>query len=89
MTSDVERCVAHILCVCVDLLLLLLGSVPLYVYPHLLILLLPAIFASIIAGGAAPFMTFVVRQAFDAFAHFPITPDPPQAARDALLRDVN
>ena len=55
---------------------------------HLLILLLPAIFASIIAGGVAPFMTFVVGQVFDAFAHFPITPDPPQAARDALLRDV-
>jgi len=55
---------------------------------HLLILLLPAIFASIIAGGVAPFMTFVVGQAFDAFAHFPITPDPPQAAKDALLGDV-
>jgi ATP-binding cassette subfamily B (MDR/TAP) protein 1 len=55
---------------------------------HLLILLLPAILASIIAGGVAPFMTFVVGQAFDAFAHFPITPDPPQAAKDALLRDV-
>ena len=55
---------------------------------HLLILLLPAIFASIIAGGVAPFMTFVVGQAFDAFANFPITPNPPQAAKDALLRDV-
>lgn len=55
---------------------------------HLLILLLPAIFASVIAGGVAPFMTFVVGQAFDAFAHFPITPDPPQAAKDTLLRDV-
>ena len=55
---------------------------------HLLVLLLPATFASIIAGGVAPFMTFVVGQAFDAFAHFPITPDPPQVARDALLRDV-
>jgi len=34
-------------------------------------------------GSVAPFMTFVVGQAFDAFA--PITPDPPQAVRDALL----
>jgi len=33
-------------------------------------------------------MTFVVGQAFDAFAHFLITPDPPQAARVALLLDV-
>jgi ATP-binding cassette subfamily B (MDR/TAP) protein 1 len=55
---------------------------------HLLIILLPAIFASIIAGGVAPFMTFVVGQAFDAFAHFPITSNPPQAAKETVLRNI-
>ncbi|EKM73356.1 hypothetical protein AGABI1DRAFT_134972, partial [Agaricus bisporus var. burnettii JB137-S8] len=33
-------------------------------------LLLPAILTSIIAGGVAPFMTYVIGQSFDAFAHF-------------------
>jgi len=33
-------------------------------------------------------MTFVVGQAFDTFAQFPLTPNPPQAAKDALLRGV-
>ncbi|CAA7263408.1 unnamed protein product [Cyclocybe aegerita] len=55
---------------------------------HLLILLIPAICSSIIAGGIAPFMTYVVGQAFDAFAQFPLTPNPPQSAKDQLLRDV-
>lgn len=33
-------------------------------------------------------MTFVIGQAFDAFAKFPLTANPPQAAKDALLRTV-
>ncbi|TFK31897.1 ABC transporter type 1, transmembrane domain-containing protein, partial [Crucibulum laeve] len=55
---------------------------------HLLLLLLPAVISSIISGGIAPFMTYVVGQAFDAFAQFPLTANPPQAAKDALLRGV-
>jgi len=55
---------------------------------HAIVLLLPAIFSSLIAGGIAPFMTFVVGQAFDAFAQYPLTPNPPQSAKDALLRGV-
>ncbi|KIM36272.1 hypothetical protein M413DRAFT_319602 [Hebeloma cylindrosporum] len=55
---------------------------------HFLCLILPAIVSSLIAGGIAPFMTFVVGQAFDTFAQYPLTPNPPQAAKDALLRGV-
>jgi len=55
---------------------------------HVLCLILPAILSSVIAGGIAPFMTFVVGQAFDTFAQFPLTPNPPQSAKDALLRGV-
>ncbi|TRM60013.1 P-loop containing nucleoside triphosphate hydrolase protein [Schizophyllum amplum] len=39
--------------------------------------LLPALLSSIVAGGIAPFMTF-----------FPLTPNPPQSAKDELLRTV-
>jgi ATP-binding cassette subfamily B (MDR/TAP) protein 1 len=52
------------------------------------ILLLPAVLTSIVAGGIAPFMTYVIGQAFDAFAKFPLTPNPPQSAKDTLLRAV-
>ncbi|PPQ92085.1 hypothetical protein CVT25_008266 [Psilocybe cyanescens] len=55
---------------------------------RLLLLVLPAILTSIIAGGVAPFMTYVVGQAFDAFAKFPLTPNPPQSAKDDLLHGV-
>ncbi|KAF8625845.1 hypothetical protein AX17_006741 [Amanita inopinata Kibby_2008] len=55
---------------------------------HTFFLLLPAISASIIAGGVAPFMTYVVGEAFNAFAQFPLTPNPPQEAKDKLLRGV-
>lgn len=55
---------------------------------QLILLVLPAVLASVIAGGVAPFMTFVVGQAFDAFAHFPTTPNPPQSSKDDLLRSV-
>ena len=33
-------------------------------------------------------MTFVIGQAFEAFAKFPLTPSPPQSAKDPLLHDV-
>lgn len=52
------------------------------------VLLLPAFFSSVIAGTIAPFMTFVIGQSFNTFAQFPITPNPPQDAKDALLRGV-
>lgn len=55
----------------------------------ILTLLLPAIGTSILAGGMAPFMTQVVGQAFDAFAQFPLTPHPPQQAKQDLLRNVS
>ncbi|KAJ6597005.1 P-loop containing nucleoside triphosphate hydrolase protein [Mycena vulgaris] len=52
---------------------------------HRILLLLPAIFSSLVAGAIAPFMTLVIGQAFDAFAKFPRVPNPPQAAKDDLL----
>lgn len=54
---------------------------------HVPLLLLPAILSSLIAGGIAPFMTFVVGQAFNSFAEFPLS-NPTQADKDALLRGV-
>jgi len=33
-------------------------------------------------------MTFVIGQAFDAFSQFPLTPNPPQQAKDALLSGI-
>jgi ATP-binding cassette subfamily B (MDR/TAP) protein 1 len=33
-------------------------------------------------------MTYVIGQAFDAFAKFPLDPNPPQDARNALLQSV-
>lgn len=50
--------------------------------------MLPAFVSSMVAGGIAPFMTQVIGQSFDAFAQFPLTPNPPQAAKDALLHGV-
>ena len=55
---------------------------------HLLLLLLPAISVSIISGGVAPFMTHVVGQVFDAFARYPLTPNPPPEAKHNLLHGV-
>ncbi|KAF7291498.1 p-loop containing nucleoside triphosphate hydrolase protein [Mycena kentingensis (nom. inval.)] len=40
-----------------------------------LLCLVPAIFASVVVGLIAPFMTLVVGDAFDAFAHFAATHD--------------
>ena len=56
--------------------------------PLLLFLLLPAVFASVIAGGVAPFMTYVIGQAFDVFAQFPLTHPPPKQAKERLLHGV-
>ncbi|KAG6851298.1 hypothetical protein H0H93_011734 [Arthromyces matolae] len=40
---------------------------------HRFLLLLPAIISSLIAGGIAPFMTYVVGQTFAAFAQYPLS----------------
>ncbi|KAJ7271891.1 P-loop containing nucleoside triphosphate hydrolase protein [Mycena haematopus] len=52
---------------------------------HRVLLLVPAILSSLVAGAIAPFMTLVIGQAFNAFASFPLTPNPPQSAKDTLL----
>ena len=49
--------------------------------------LLPALAAAVIAGSVAPFMTFVVGQAFDTFAKFP-TSDPTPEDKAALRHGV-
>jgi ATP-binding cassette, subfamily B (MDR/TAP), member 1 len=49
--------------------------------------LLPAVIFSIVSGGVAPFMTLVVGQVFNSFAHFPLS-NPSQDARDKLMHDV-
>ena len=33
-------------------------------------------------------MTLVVGSVFDAFARFPLTPNPPEAAKHQLLQDI-
>jgi ATP-binding cassette, subfamily B (MDR/TAP), member 1 len=53
-----------------------------------LVLLVPAVLSSVATGGIAPFMTYAVGQSFNAFAAFPLTPNPPQSAKDALLHGV-
>ncbi|KAJ7219370.1 P-loop containing nucleoside triphosphate hydrolase protein [Mycena pura] len=55
---------------------------------HRVLLLVPAILSSLVAGAVSPFMTLVVGQAFDAFARFPLTPHPPQSAKDTLLHSM-
>ncbi|KAG6833643.1 hypothetical protein H0H87_002839 [Tephrocybe sp. NHM501043] len=52
-----------------------------------LLLLIPAILSSLVAGGIAPFMTFVVGQAFAAFAKYPLS-DPSQKDKEDLLHGV-
>lgn len=54
----------------------------------LLLIVVPAFISSIAVGGVAPFMTLVLGQAFNAFAKFPLTPNPPEAAKKQLLHDV-
>ena len=54
---------------------------------HLLLLLLPAVLSSIVAGGVAPFMTYVVGRAFATFAAFPQS-NPTQRDKSHLLQGV-
>ncbi|CCM02000.1 uncharacterized protein FIBRA_04074 [Fibroporia radiculosa] len=51
-------------------------------------IVLPAILTSMLAGGIAPFMTYVIGLSFDAFAQFPTTPNPPESAKTTLLHGV-
>ena len=56
---------------------------------HKLFLLTPAIFSSLLSGAVAPFMTYVVGKAFDAFASYPLLPsNQTQESKDKLLRSV-
>ncbi|OSX58365.1 hypothetical protein POSPLADRAFT_1082762, partial [Postia placenta MAD-698-R-SB12] len=52
------------------------------------LIVLPAILTSMLAGGIAPFMTYVIGLSFDAFAQFPTTPNPSESAKSALLHGV-
>lgn len=52
-----------------------------------ILFLLPATAAAIIAGSVAPFMTFVVGQAFNAFSNFPLS-DPSSEDKARLRHDV-
>ncbi|KAF7798175.1 hypothetical protein EIP86_009392 [Pleurotus ostreatoroseus] len=54
----------------------------------LLFLVLPATLSSACCGAVAPFMTLVVGSVFDAFARFPLTPNPPETAKHQLLHDI-
>ncbi|KAH9934166.1 P-loop containing nucleoside triphosphate hydrolase protein [Fomitopsis serialis] len=51
-------------------------------------IVLPAILTSMLAGGIAPFMTYVVGESFNSFANFPTTPNPPESAKSSLLHGV-
>lgn len=53
----------------------------------LFVLVFPAIITSVLAGGIAPFMTFVVGQSFNAFADFPLS-DPTSTDKHKLLHSV-
>ena len=47
---------------------------------------LPALLSSIVADGIAPFITFVIGQAFGVFAQFFLTLEPPiQSKEDCWL----
>ncbi|KZT65220.1 P-loop containing nucleoside triphosphate hydrolase protein [Daedalea quercina L-15889] len=52
------------------------------------LIVLPAILTSVLAGGVAPFMTYVVGESFNAFANFPTTPNPSESAKTSLLHGV-
>ncbi len=52
-----------------------------------ILFILPATAAAIIAGSVAPFMTFVVGQAFNAFSNFPLS-DPSSDDKARLRHDV-
>ncbi|KAM5532993.1 hypothetical protein V8D89_013335 [Ganoderma adspersum] len=51
-------------------------------------LILPALFTSVVAGGVAPFMTYVIGRSFDSFAAFPTGPNPSDDAKRKLLNGV-
>ncbi|SRR6266545_4278374 len=55
---------------------------------HKLLLLTPAIFSSLLSGGIAPFMTYVIGKAFDAFASYPLISNPTESDKSNLLRNV-
>ena len=50
---------------------------------------MPAILSSIVAGGVAPFMTYVTGQAFGSFAEFPRILNPTESDRRNLLHGVS
>ncbi|KAG6862068.1 hypothetical protein C0995_007198 [Termitomyces sp. Mi166 len=54
---------------------------------HRVFLLLPAIISSLIAGGIAPFMTYVVGQVFATFARYPLS-GAAQEDKEQLLHGV-
>lgn len=54
----------------------------------LLFLVLPASISSACCGAVAPFMTLVIGSVFDAFARFPLAPNPPESAKHQLLHDI-
>ncbi|KAF8331212.1 P-loop containing nucleoside triphosphate hydrolase protein [Amanita rubescens] len=51
-------------------------------------LLFSSVLVSIIAGGVAPFMTYVIGQVFDAFSQFQLTSNPSTEAKENLLHGV-
>ncbi|KAH8833741.1 P-loop containing nucleoside triphosphate hydrolase protein [Flagelloscypha sp. PMI_526] len=54
---------------------------------HIFLFLVPAVLASLIAGGLAPFMTLLIGQVFNTFAQFPQSNPSPEDKR-ALLRGI-
>jgi ATP-binding cassette subfamily B (MDR/TAP) protein 1 len=55
---------------------------------HFFVLVLPAILSSLASGGITHFMTIVVGQTFDAFAHFPTSSPVTAEEKQTLLRQV-
>ncbi|KAF7305096.1 hypothetical protein MKEN_01224800 [Mycena kentingensis (nom. inval.)] len=55
---------------------------------HRILLLLPAVFSSLVAGAIAPFMTLVIGQAFDAFAAFPRGGGASEGDKNTLLHSM-
>jgi ATP-binding cassette subfamily B (MDR/TAP) protein 1 len=54
-----------------------------------LYILIPAILASLIAGGIAPFMTLVVGKTFSIFSRFSLAINPSQEDKDHLIHGVS
>ncbi|KAG6898287.1 hypothetical protein C0992_000732 [Termitomyces sp. T32_za158] len=53
-----------------------------------LLLLLPAVIFSLISGGIAPFMTYLIGQVFAAYATYPLS-GATQADKDKLLHEIS